>query len=190
MPSSSMSARTRRSAPTLKWASRALPNTTTRTAGSARCSSNASGTSRSISQWKALTGGRSYSIHPTRSCTVTRRKSAIRPPRTGARPLGCRTVRRLLEPPEGRLGVRRHHRTVARRVEHVLLEPLVAAGEHLLGDLVLVVVVVGPQLPEQPVGPTAGLAAEQVGQFEGLLPVLGSLAADGVRVDARAGDGV
>src|SRR3712207_9538140 len=79
---------------------------------------------------------------------------------------------------------------LARRVEHVALEPLVAAGEHLLGDLVLVVVVVGPQLPEQPVGPTAGLAAEQVGQFEPLPPVLGPLAGSRVGVDARARAGV
>ena len=78
--------------------------------------------------------------------------------------------------------------TVARRVEHVLLEPCVSAGEHLLRGLVLSVVVVGPQLREQPVGPTAGLAAEQVGQFHGLLPAVGLLAPDGVRVDARARD--
>ncbi len=84
----------------------------------------------------------------------------------------------------------RHHPAVARRVEHVLLEPRVAAGEHLLRGLLLGVVVVGPQVREQPAGPTAGLAAEQAGQFEGVLPAVGPLAGDGVRIDARARDPV
>ena len=50
------------------------------------------------------------------------------------------------------------HRPVARRVGDALLEPRVAPLEHLLGERVVGVVVVGEQLAEQRVDAPAGLA--------------------------------
>ena len=69
---------------------------------------------------------------------------------------------------------------VARRVGDALLEPRVAAVEHVLRGRVVGVVVVGPQLVEQRVDAAARLRAEQVGQLERLLAALRALALDRV----------
>src|SRR3954447_4514075 len=57
--------------------------------------------------------------------------------------------------PRGRL-VLADRRTATRRVDHVVLEPLVAAAEHALGDLVLRIVIVVEELDEEHLRPAAG----------------------------------
>src|SRR5882724_1317668 len=91
--------------------------------------------------------------------------------------------------PRGAGRLRRDHRPAAGRVEDPLLEPRVAALHHPLGGGVAVVVVVGPQIVEQPVDPPAGLRAEEIGQFEGRLRLAGILVGQRPGVHAGGGDG-
>src|SRR3954451_14787583 len=73
------------------------------------------------------------------------------------------------------LGLLRDHRTLTRGIDDALLDPLVAAVEHAERALGVQVVVVVPQLLEEHVGTTAGLAAEQIRQLTRLLGTLGML---------------
>ncbi len=69
MSSGVIASRTFRSAPVEKYFSSALATTTTRTPGSWSIESSACGISPSIFQSIELSGGRWYSIQPTRSVT-------------------------------------------------------------------------------------------------------------------------
>src|SRR5215210_3993162 len=89
-----------------------------------------------------------------------------------------------------RVGLGGDHRPVAGRVRDALLDPREAAVEHGLRGRVVVVVVVGPQLVEEPVDARAGLLAEQVRELEGLLAEVRALGLDRVRVGRRRRDRV
>src|SRR4051794_34419266 len=89
--------------------------------------------------------------------------------------------------PPIRLTALRHHRALAGRVLHALLEPRVAAVEQLHRRRVARVVVVRPQIVEEPVAAAARLQAEQVRELTRRVRAIRALIRDRVRVDDRRG---